>query len=52
MNRDGRIDAAEMVNILTDLNDGGPPTAGEVAWVMQQAETDGDGKLDRRELVR
>eukprot|EP01051_Picozoa_sp_SAG22_P004513 SAG22_NODE_244_length_14023_cov_45.200661_3_plen_460_part_00 len=94
-NKDGRIDAAEMINILvspfstffnistlfhampplevrgflwwltrapagflcpsvsqTDLNDGGAPTPAEVAWVMQQAETDNDGKLDRQELVR
>ena len=52
VNNDGVLDVKEVASLLEELNDHVSPTTAEVAWVIQSADTSGDGRLDRADVYR
>lgn len=47
----GQLSAEELQGYLADLNDGCPVLKEEVEYVMNYVDTNGDGSLDKKELV-
>jgi hypothetical protein len=50
IDRSGKLSREELRTMLQQLNDALPVTWTEVDWLIESADTDGDGSLDRNEL--
>ncbi len=48
----GFLNQKEVMEMLQELNDHVPPTPAEVAWVIENADSSGNGQLDKSETLR
>jgi Ca2+-binding EF-hand superfamily protein len=49
-NDSGVLEPAQVRTMLADLNEGVAPTKNEMSWILQTADSRGNGALDRDEL--
>ena len=49
-NKSGTLEADQLATLLTDLNEGTPPTKEEVTWVLSAADHSANKGVDREEL--